>query len=56
MNITKLFAYQKPYTDYILATILALAFLLFALPVRAQQDPELRRSQTLEGNQKRGEK
>jgi hypothetical protein len=31
MNITKLFVYQKPYTDYILATILALAFLLFAL-------------------------
>jgi len=41
MHIIKLFDYQKPYADYILATILALAFLLFVLPARAQQDPNL---------------
>src|SRR5258707_559009 len=42
MHIIKLFDYQKPYSNYILAKVLALALLLFVLPARAQQDPNLR--------------
>jgi hypothetical protein len=36
IHIIKLFDYQKPYSDYILAKVLALALLLFVLPARAQ--------------------
>jgi len=42
MHIIKLFDYQKPYSNYILAKVLALVLLLFVLPARAQQDPNLR--------------
>jgi hypothetical protein len=41
MDTIKWFDYRKPYANCILAKILAWAFLLFPLPVRAQHDPRL---------------
>lgn len=41
MDTIKWFGYRKPYANCILAKILALAFLLFPLPVRAQHHPRL---------------